>query len=418
MRLIRLIRPIGLISPMSPMSPMRPMGLMRLIGPIRPISLIGLIILCLTLVSCGGGGDDLGAPMTEAPNDELVPITFSGSEGAEAAVTRADGSPLSEVATRFQVWGYKNMTSETQKVFPCYQVDWHANSAATTTTNTNNWEYIGTVAEQTIKFWDWSAQAYRFFAATGFDKEAAVPATPAGYDAYKSYGAYGPGETTYSVSMLANATNATEMAKSPYFSRLWYSTGNPTYYPDKQFGKPVTLEFVKPYTRVRFIYTYVYPREAIVLRDQKFRPSVDVEAAEGDKIKIVRKSIVTVTYPLSGVNTQESYSTVPDEDKSTRLEAFTEDYDPEVKSKEYTTCDGGWYTVAPNVSQGSYTLTVSINGDVKTAVVPAAYMQWKPGYSYTYVFKITDKGGIEVGWVEYAVVPWSEMAGDRDVYNW
>jgi hypothetical protein len=45
-------------------------------------------------------------------------------------------------------------------------------------------------------------------------------------------------------------------------------------------------------------------------------------------------------------------------------------------------------------------------------------MQWKPGYSYTYVFKITDKGGIEVGWVEYAVVPWSEMAGDRDVYNW
>lgn len=386
-----------------------------IISQIGILCLISMITL-LTLVSCGGGGDDLGAPMTEAPNDELVPITFSGSEGAEAAVTRAEGSPLSNVATRFQVWGYKNMTSETQKVFPCYQVDWHANSAATTTTNTSNWDYIGTVAEQTIKFWDWSAQAYRFFAVTGWSG-ANAPAEIASYDAYKTYKS-NETNTTYSVSMLANATNATEMEKSPYFSRLWYSTGNPTYYPDKQFGKPVTLEFVKPYARVRFIYTYVYPREAIVLRDQKFRPSVDVEAAEVDKVKIVRKSIVTVTYPLSGVNTQESYSTEPDEDKSTRLEAFTEDYDPEVKSKEYTTCDGGWYTVAPNVSQGSYTLTVSINGDVKTAVVPAAYMQWKPGYSYTYVFKITDKGGIEVGWVEYAVVPWSEMAGDRDVYNW
>lgn len=413
MRLIRLIRPIGLISPMSPM---RPMGLMRLIGLIRPISLIGLIILCLTLVSCGGGGDDLGAPMTEAPNDELVPITFSGSESAEAAVTRADGSPLSEVATRFQVWGYKNMTSETQTVFPCYQVDWRVNSAATTTTNTSNWDYIGTVAEQTIKFWDWSASAYRFFAVTGWSG-ANAPAEIASYDAYKTYKS-NETNTTYSVSMLVDASDADEMAKSPYFSRLWYSTGNPTYYPDKQFGKPVTLEFVKPYTRVRFIYTYVYPREGIALSGQKFRPSVDVEAAEVDKVKIVRKSVVTVTYPLSGVNTQESYSTEPDEDKSTRLEAFTEDYDPEVKSKEYTTCDGGWYTVAPNVSQGSYTLTVSINGDVKTAVVPAEYMQWKPGYSYTYIFKITDKGGIEVGWVEYAVVPWSEMAGDRDVYNW
>ena len=44
------------------------------------------------------------------------------------------------------------------------------------------------------------------------------------------------------------------------------------------------------------------------------------------------------------------------------LDAFTEDYDPEVDTKVYTTCDDGWYTVLPNTSQGSYTLTVTIKG--------------------------------------------------------
>ena len=103
------------------------------------LCLISMITL-LTLVSCGGGGDDdLGAPQTLAQNNELVPITFNGSQGVEATVTRASGTPLSEKAQHFHVWGYKDMpnNSPTQKVFPGYRVDWHDNSAATTTTNTN-----------------------------------------------------------------------------------------------------------------------------------------------------------------------------------------------------------------------------------------------------------------------------------------
>jgi hypothetical protein len=163
----------------------------------------------------------------------------------------------------------------------------------------------------------------------------------------------------------------------------------------------------------------VYPREGIVLRDQKFRPSVDVEAAEGDKIKIPRRGVVTVTYPLTGANIKESYSMTRDPSDAKLLEAFTEDYDPDVDTKVYTTCDKGWYTVIPNTSQGSYTLSVSINGgEPKKAVVPAEYMQWKAGYNYTYIFKITDKGGVEIGWVDYAVTPWSDIVADHTVYNW
>lgn len=376
-------------------------------GPIGPMRLIGLIILCLTLVSCGGGGsDDLGAaPEMATPQEELVPITFNGYQGNETAETRANsGTPLyASGVTRFHVWGYKNMSysagsyGETQTVFPTYQVDWRANSAATSATNTSNWDYILTEKpNQTIKFWDWSANAYRFFAATGCDShEADEP------------------NNAYKINITADASSASAIDAAPYFSRLWFSTGDAGTYPDKQFGRPVTLEFIKPFARVRFIYTYVYPREGVIITSQSFKPS------DGDK-KIYRKGVVTVTYPLSGAETKESYSMTPTAASDpAHLAAFTEDYDPEVDTKVYTTCDDGWYTVLPNTSQGSYTLTVNIKGlGERTAVVPATYMQWKAGYSYTYIFKITEEGGVAIGWVDYAVVPWIPVTGNRTVYNW
>ena len=386
------------LSPISPIGPIRPIG---------PMSLIGLIILCLTLVSCGGGGsDDLGAPQTAGPKEELVPITFNGSQGIEAAVTRASGTPLSEKAQQFHVWGYKNMqNSPTQTVFPGYRVDWGANTAYTTTSNTNNWEYVG-ISDQTIKYWDWGAQAYRFFAVTGWTGTTALDFTKT-ENASKTYGT--SGTNTYSVSMLANTA---DIKDNLYFSRLWYSTGNPTDYPDKQFGKPVTLEFLKPYARVRFIYTYVYPREGIVLTEQTFMPT------DGSK-KTYSKGIVTVTNPLTGTDTKEWYSM--EEMYATEADSIliNQDYDPEDDTKTYYNhCVGGWYTVIPNTSQGSYTLSVTVSGQNKTAVVPAEYMKWQPGYSYTYIFKINEQGGVEIELVQSAFTPWTELTETHDVYNW
>lgn len=404
------MKPIGTISSMNVM---RPIGQMCLVGL---IGLVSLITFSCLLVSCGGGAageDDLSAPQGMVANEEMVPITFSGNQGTETTVTRADGTPLSDKGVdAFKVWGYKNTAvdySTYQTVFPCYTVSWGANTAYTTTSNTNNWEYVG--GDQTIKFWDWAATAYRFFAATGW--EGTPPVSNWNYVKSKTYGKSGEGNT-YEISMRADATNADSIAEAPYFSRLWFSNGSLTDYPDKQFGKPVTLEFLKPYARVRFIYTYVYPREGIVLTEQKFVPSVVGQVTH-------RKGVVKVTYPLTGANIQESYTMAP---LGTDSICICQDYDPEDDTKTYYNhCVGGWYTVLPNTSQGSYTLSVYINdpeknSDPKTAVVPAEYMQWKPGYSYTYIFKITDKGGVEIGWVDYAVTPWSDIVADHTVYNW
>lgn len=400
----------------GPMSLIGPIGLIGLRGLIGLMSLIGL----MGLMSCSSSSDDEGETtspaLEQAPVEEA--ITFSGSESQEDAVTRAAGKPLHNVGqTQFKVWGYKDMSfaadvyGDLQTVFPGYAVDWHEGSAATTTTNSNGWEYIKADPEQTIKYWDFSAKAYRFFGVTGTPSGA--DGTYGGDGTYWTSGSY----KTYELTLNADASGvdkdeiATNIAATPYFSRLWFSTGDPVAYPNKKFGKPVTLEFLKPLTRVRYIFKYAYPREGIKLTEASFKPT------DGTK-KIARNGTVTIHYPKEGKETKEWYTMAKDGTDAKELTAFSEDYDPEDDGKEYTETDEGWYVVLPNNTQGSYTLSVNVNGETKTAVVPQNYMQWLPGYSYTYIFKITDEGGVEIGWVEYAVTPWKEMEADWTVYNW
>lgn len=378
---------------------------------------VGFMGLLLLLVGCK---HDEGLRPAGEPEETLeTVITFSGSE-VEEEVTRA-GSLLSELGvTAFKVWGFKSMSFDDmddadpsndeygskQTVFPGYVVKWQANSAATTTTNTNNWEYILLdPADQTIKYWDWSAKAYRFFAVTDVEDVTVNANAPDG---------------PYQMTIAADARTDDAMEDTPFFTRMWFSTGDPVAYADKQFGRPVQLEFLKPYARVRFIFKYVYPREGIVLDNIKFQPTHDLTAATDDSVKIALMGNVTINYPLQGVDTREYYTVAVDADKSKRLAAFTEDYDPEDDSKPYPITGDGWYEVLPNLSQGSYTLTVRINKgeDPKTAVVPAQFMQWLPGYSYTYIFKVLDEGGVEIGWVESAVTPWTDMNATHTVYNW
>ncbi len=398
---------------------------MGLMGPMRLMGLIGL----MELMGCSGGEDATGQTPTTPPTPTTptiteTAITFSGQQSEEQAVSRganraygpyrrAAGTPLSDAGVRqFHVWGYKNMDYEadayggTQTVFPGYTVNWISGSAATTTTNSNGWEYVAqqtTDDEQTIKYWDMGAKAYRYFAVTG-----GLNGT------YGANGAYG----AYEFSIAADASSEGARTATPYFSKLWFSTGNLGAYPDKQFGKPVTLEFLKPFARVRFLYKYSTPREGFKMTEQKFRPTDDVSAADDAKAKIARKGTVTVHYPTEGTATKEWYTVVVDNDKSTRLEAFTEDFDPDNDTKVYTTCDNGWYWVLPIISQGSYTLTVKVNNNDRAVTVPAEYMTWLPGYSYTYIFKVTEEGGVEIGWVEYAMTPWTEMTATKTVYNW
>jgi len=350
---------------------------MRLMGPLGLIGLIGPI----GVISCSS--DEVAPEVIEESS-----IRFSSGLKEEQEVTRAVG--LESSANSFKVWGYKNDAYDEstqsytsyQTVIPGFIVNYMTNSAHTTTSNTDGWEYVGQATGQTIKYWDWGAKAYRYFAVA-----------PVSNEGYEVGCATGADEAT--ITATVNASSADD---APYFSELWFSDGNATTYPDRQFGRPVTLVFKKPFARVRFIFTFAeglnFGHE--VLANPVFKPLSGEIATSGS---------VTVTYPLKGSGTTETWNTT----NTSGMTAFTEDY---------TDTTQKWYTVLPTQSQSVYEVTVLVSSLESKAVVPAEYMTWKAGHDYTYKFKILDGGGITLDIVQVAISNWQEKDIEHTVYNW
>ena len=350
----------------------------------------------LAVVSCSGGGDDVGTTPQPGPDgpDNNVAILFSASHEADTDVTRAE-SPLESVVKSFVVWGYKNSgeyDQTVQTVFPGYIVNWRDKSANPSTSNTNDWEYVDQQPnaddpEQTIKYWDMSASAYRFF---GVAKDKGE------YEAHEITEGGQPKE--YTISFNLDATTVAGVNAAPYFSELWYSTGVLPQYNDRQFGKPVRLLFLKPFARVRFMFTQSDPNAVLMLEVKSFGPTDNTKL-------IVNQCRLTVTYPLKGTDKKESYGRT----EVKGYEYFLEDYSDTNKR---------WYNVYAPQDLGDFKLSVKVNSEIKEVVVPAQYMNWLPGYQYTYVFKITDQGGVEIDQVQSGFSMWKEMTGSSTFHNW
>ena len=337
----------------------------------------------IAVVSCGGD-DESPAPEPPAPTPPAaeVPISFQGDLGDGQAVTRSTEIGLNTKYTAFRVWGYKNGTSGYQEVMNGYTVKWADNSSNTTTTNTHGWEYVDG-NNQSIKYWDYSATAYRFFGVAPASHQCSVSSDDDEY------------VITFSGVDLSTSDG---IAAAPYFSELWYSSDK------SQYGKPVKLLFKQPVSKVRFRFTSDDPRIAAdaVLSGISFRPTAGS--------KIYRKGNFTLRYPLTETATRETF-VVTNTDGDTALDALTE---------HYTEANQKWYTVLPANGQGTYTLEVTINGgDPKTAIVPAEFMNWQPGFEYTYIFKINEEGGVSIDVVQSAFTVWvDDQTGKHDIYNW
>lgn len=349
-------------------------------------------------VACGSSSEEEVLPSPPQPGQE-TPIAFSGSLSEEGEVTRTDPAApagletvLPEGSQKFKVWAYKNVASSYQTVMDGYTVNWVENTAYTTTSNTHDWEYVNQQpangTEQTIKYWDWGAAAYRFFGYTGNGNYVDVSSDPA--------------------TITISGVDATNPSSAPYYSRLWYGTPS-----DDFFGKAVQLVFLQPVAKVRFLFVSADPVNVPIadmnLSDPTFKPTSTSQ-------KIAVRGSVTVTYPLAG-DIKENWGVTPGSSETDKIDAFTQDY--------YETPDDAyaryWYTVLPAKNQGSYTLSVKVNSnpEPKTCVVPAEYMTWAPGYQYTYIFKINEEGDVSLGQVMSAYTDWMKgKDADYTIYNW
>ncbi|MBR7031214.1 MAG: hypothetical protein IKI06_08280, partial [Prevotella sp.] len=394
----------------------------RMAGLMRSASILLLSAMStVVLLSCGGSGDE-PAPDPVDPQPKGTPIAFSGSlsegQSENHARTRATTTnPLSATHQTFHVWAYKNpATGSTETVMKNYTVNYVTGTAGTTTSNSSGWEYVNLLdaagVVQGIKYWDFTASDYRFF---GYAGTGVTDDTP---DYSES------GKVKLKLNADASTADLSDLSGATLYSKLWYKANSAL---PSQKNNPVTLEFLQPYVKVRFMFRQSESAETVfTLTGKNFAPTTS-------SVKINVKGTFTVTYPLSGdplsgATITESWAVTPKPSGTAGtdyLTAFTQDYyedddDPETQADPNAR---KWYVVLPAhaTDQGDYTLSVTINNepDPRTVVVPQQYMNWLPGFEYTYVFKITDSGGITFDGLEVVkITPWTSIDDEREVYNW
>lgn len=364
------------------------------------LRIMTLLLMAITLASCSSSQQD--EPITPNPKPdpnpqpELMGISFGGNNDTwqDAPTTRAGKTGLETLFPSFRVWGYKTTDTDlatSQLVMEGYNVKYTQGSSGASQSNTADWEYVGitnTTTTQTIKYWDYSATNYRFFAYTPDDANIYVSTQDAGT----------ANATTSFRLPFAYNENATATS-FPYMSELWYSTKDAT---TSQYGKCVTLAFAPIIAKVRFKFAYPDGTAAISIKNIRFQDNRFIDNPTNADTPL--SGDITISYPLAGTVSSNTpnfvwTSTDPKTENSTGSLVFTipyEDKDDAIHILDNPTLYNKWYYVPPlgnsSYVQGAYTVNAIIDGKNSSATVPAAYMQWKAGFQYTYIFKITQAG--------------------------
>lgn len=409
---------------------------------ILPLGGCGILFL-FAFVACTSDED--------GTSDNRLPITFSCSEDG---VTRAEVS-LSEFISDFKVYGINgdisgsgNAATFTKKntVFPDYQV-WHTeNLANTTSTNTANWEYVGTVEgasgseEQTIKYWDEKRDGHYFWAIGDFSKR----------------GGYDYTESTLPDPHVIEVENITQMDVQDDSKCLYFT--KPKYVPKSKYGQPVTLTFLRYCSRIRIGFYEDITQSG---GDKRYKVvGVDFYRVNDDgtfntnelpttnvclRGNFVNEGKVRLTYTNASFKGGDNIDnvtteTVPVENGASKYMDFgvlniagTQSGVLPTSSSEalFTTNNGSQYTkVLPYNNTEGLTLQCDIlvrnqNESQFTqqnvlASIPAHYTNWQPNQSYTYIFKIvTTPDGAAIILANVEVESWkSDGLIEDEWHNW
>lgn len=374
----------------------------------KHIFIISALAICL--LSCSSPEqDDLLIPEPQQGS-----ISFGGNSGSwqDAPTSRAGETGLETIEKSFRVWGYKNTGgnhtdgfTDPQKVMDGYIVNWNQPA----TGGTGSWDYTGIRNEelqttQTIKFWDYSATSYRYFAFSPENAEVKTTLLQEGGNSTSQAGTTSAEGSTNQTDKASKVSfqipfQYNESAKSsstPYISDLWLSD-NQNFGDDKKYGACVKLTFAPIVTKVRIIFKYPENITNISIKDISFKQTAGDVPTAGN---------ICITYPITGTETQPVYSW---KTTQTGIINLSVPYEEEADKIHLTEERGKWYFVPPIGEQGTYTMTATINGKTSTAIIPKEYMQWKAGYQYTYIFKITEAGTV-ISFTNLQVEKWKESA--------
>ena len=364
-------------------------------------------------------------------------IGFNLTVPGQTRATLSGKDAADKLNSEFVVFGTKHTSDEDgtatndQNVFKNYKIRYTANTVGTTETNTHNWEYVGITPyeetkvspktdSQTVKYWDYSAtKGYTFtaFAAQSEIANSRVTITKVTADPATE------NQSKYKKGYTVAATKDAKLDSIFYSDRVEVATTN--------YGKPVTMTFRNFGSRVRVgfyetvpgysvkIDNFYYDSDAndvvTTFKAMEQTSTSDFKAALWNVNKEPKtgegesgKNTLTVTYYGEGsvlnqptvTNTTCTYTpTLKLGSGLTSAALKTSSSDP-----TWDSTSGAYTTVFPNegcsnpmLIRCDYTLTAEDGSNetikVKNArvVVPAEYMKWKPNFTYTYLFKISDK---------------------------
>lgn len=395
------------------------------------------------LVSCSEN-EYVGDSPSPTGNNDVGAISFGTGF---KAVTRAEITGQAAAAllnNNFVVEGVKTVQSSQSadslvEVFDNYNVNWSENTADKTLSNTANWEYVGqekltgktAVSEQSIKYWDFAASQYDFWAYSVGDGSATVISLDS-----LTHSVNEPVGAAYTI------TGNKETLSKVYISDLVTAynpvaavSGLGSVTAPVVMGNEVELKFRSLVTKVRIGLYETVPGHSV--KNVKFYPSTD--GTPTATATLFASSEALPSFPENGTSTYTvSFPTVGKDNigksdynkahvtfatngtKASNLEFGELSYGARHKSEtegnywlrinsaeptwavESGATAGAYSIVMPNETGAVLTLkvdytlestdgsgeTITIHG--ATALVPSEFTQWKPNYAYTYLFKISD----------------------------
>lgn len=373
------------------------------------------------------------------PMAEYRTIAFSTGMAEEELVSRAATIPMTH---DFTVYGYKNEEGIEQVVFDGYVVKYKEGSANTSEDNTHGYYYVG--GNQTIKYWDFKASEYHFL---GFY---ACPEDLATYDASGT-------SDILTLNMHLRVGDAPSFEDDLLYSEL--TVRQPV------SADAVRLRFKRPYAKVRIqfytnepinseednfditnisfgpdpaaIVNKVYARGDMVISYPKSTDRCTGTARESFELQNLRDpqdallfDDVTLTSTL-GISSNTAVTAPIDNSEGFRLDNMpgTSLKAPQCKASGSSATDPTrageqpgrcyfYYPLPMGEKNPAFIMTACVDADIdptsRTAVVPANFMQWKPNFLYTYIFKITAGGNIE--FYDVQIEPW--LYGGRQEEEW